>query len=287
MSRLQSGRMRGSGSTSLSHLQDTSLDLGHLLDSSRKSATDDELVGVLTILDHQSFSPEQDRKLLKLAMGDFVRELTGSDEIDFDCEYMEGKRLLRTPKLAWDDNVRVEPIPISCDLQQLRAFFDGGSPKIRDEVIKKYLGPTATEATTGKGGEGGKAGKAGKVKEKAVKEKLKIRGGKGGGRDGGLSTWSAGKAQQKGPEQEQVEPEVEEVEEEEQVDQEDQEEQEPSKAGKRRRAPKRVNQPLEVEEDTSHADSLPKDRLNIVRPCYDCAWLSLTALSTVTCNLWL
>jgi hypothetical protein len=21
--------------------------------------------------------------------------------------------------------------------------------------------------------------------------------------------------------------------------------------------------------------------------CYDCAWLSLTALSTVTCNLWL
>jgi hypothetical protein len=22
-------------------------------------------------------------------------------------------------------------------------------------------------------------------------------------------------------------------------------------------------------------------------PCYDCAWLSLTALSTVTCNLWL
>jgi hypothetical protein len=24
-----------------------------------------------------------------------------------------------------------------------------------------------------------------------------------------------------------------------------------------------------------------------VEICYDCAWLSLTALSTVTCNLWL
>jgi hypothetical protein len=31
----------------------------------------------------------------------------------------------------------------------------------------------------------------------------------------------------------------------------------------------------------------PVRKLGKLTLCYDCAWLSLTALSTVTCNLWL